>query len=148
MPFFFIVLFEMCNCFQKIIDKYGCTVPFLQPKVNEHLNICTDQTTGQKAYSMYIELSTKFTTYTSVECPYPCTYLKTKMVNSKTSHDNWTSGFGFVFNLFTKRTTAHYTYTELELIAEFGGYVGLFLGYSVLSLTGVFDRILDYSMRN
>ena len=97
---------------------------------------------------MYIKLSKKLTTYTSIECPYPCTYLKIKMVNSKTSHNDWTSGFGFIFNLFTKKTTAHYTYTELELIAEFGGYVGLFLGYSVLSLTGVFDRAIDYALHS
>ena len=70
------------------------------------------------------------------------------MVNSKTSPNSYTSAFGFVFNLFTKKTTAHYTYTELELIAEFGGYVGLFLGYSVLSLTGFFDRFLDYAYYN
>ena len=56
-----------------------------------------------------------------------------------------TSALGFTFNLFTKESIAYLTYTELELIAEFGGYVGLFLGYSVLSLTDVFKKIIHLS---
>ena len=134
---------------QKIMQELGCTVPFYQPRQKDHLKICSDQTKGQKAFAMYNKMIwSEIANQTSSECPYPCTYLKIKMVNSKTSPNSYTSAFGFVFNLFTKKTTAHYTYTELELIAEFGGYVGLFLGYSVLSLTGFFDRFLDYAYYN
>ena len=129
--------------FQKVIEKLGCTTPFYQPRKNDHLNICTDLKVGKEAFELYKIYFAKMTNIT--ECPYPCTYLKIKMVNSKTNPNKFTSAFLFVFNLFTKKTTAHYTYTELELIAEFGGYVGLFLGYSVLSLTGFFDRFLDYA---
>ena len=128
------------------MQEVGCTVPFYQPKINDHLKICTNQTQGQKAFTLYNKMIwSELANQTSSECPYPCTYLKIKMVNSKTNPNKFTSAFLFVFNLFTKKTTAHYTYTELELIAEFGGYVGLFLGYSVLSLTGFFDRFLDYA---
>ena len=131
------------------MHELGCTVPFYQPRIKDHLRICSDQTKGQKAFAMYKKMIwSEIANQTSSECPYPCTYLKIKMVNSKTNPNSFTSAFGFVFNLFTKKTTARYTYTELELIAEFGGYVGLFLGYSVLSLTGVFDRFLDYALHN
>ena len=127
---------------QKVIERFGCTVPFYQPKLNDHLNICTDTKTRKEAFALFKIYFAKMSNIT--ECPYPCTYLKTKMVNTKTiPGDGFTSVFDFTFNLFTKKTSAHYTYTELELIAEFGGYGGLFLGYSVLSLTGLFDRFMD-----
>ena len=35
--------------------------------------------------------------------------------------------------------SAFYVYQELSLIAEVGGYVGLFLGYSVYQITDMFD---------
>ena len=130
--------------FQKVIETLGCTTPFYQPRKNNHLNICTDLKVGKEAFELYKVYFTKMTNIT--ECPYPCTYLKTKMMNTKTVPDPYTSNFGFTFNLFTKKTAAHYTYTELELIAEFGGYVGLFLGYSVLSLTGLLNRFMDITI--
>ena len=46
------------------------------------------------------------------------------------------------FENFIKVTTSNYSYTKLELLAEIGGYVGLFLGISVLNLSDVLDFIL------
>ena len=118
--------------FQNVIEQFCFTVPFHQPKVNDHLNVCSEDKVGKEAFAMFKFYFAKMSNIT--ECPYPCTYLKTKMINTKTMPgDGYTSVFGFTFNLFTKKTSAYYTYTELELIAEFGGYVGLFLGYSVHS---------------
>ena len=48
------------------------------------------------------------------------------------------------FNKYIRVTNAEYSYTELELLAEFGGYVGLFLGMSVFHLSVMFDKILEY----
>ena len=42
-----------------------------------------------------------------------------------------------------KVTEAYYSYTELELIAEFGGYVGLFLGISVFDINQIFSKTFD-----
>ena len=50
------------------------------------------------------------------------------------------------FEKFIKVTKAVYSYTELELLAEFGGYVGLFLGISVFHVSQVVDKILDKLM--
>ena len=49
------------------------------------------------------------------------------------------------FNKYIRVTNAEYSYTELELLAEFGGYVGLFLGMSVFHLSVMFDKILEYA---
>ena len=39
----------------------------------------------------------------------------------------------FEFNKFIKTTKSRYAYQELEFLAEFGGYVGLFLGKLVIN---------------
>ena len=133
----------MNNLLQEIIKKIGCTAPFYQPKVNDHLNVCTNSTKGEEAKNLLLQLYGKMADIK--ECPYPCTYLKSKIMSTVTSELPTTSSLGFTFNLFTKESIAYLTYTELELIAEFGGYVGLFLGYSVLSLTDVFKKVIHLS---
>ena len=47
------------------------------------------------------------------------------------------------FNKFIKFTKAKHVYDELSLLAEIGGYIGLFLGVSVFHLRTTFDKILD-----
>ena len=48
------------------------------------------------------------------------------------------------FNKFIKTTRADHYYGELEMLAEFGGYMGLFLGISLFHLRSTFDKILDF----
>ncbi len=50
----------------------------------------------------------------------------------------------FRFDELIKVTTAHFSYTKLELVAELGGYVGLFLGISVLHSTAVFEKFIKF----
>ena len=135
----------MNDLHQETIKEIGCTAPFYQPRENDHLNICTNSTKGEEAKRLLLYLLSKRADIK--ECPYPCTYLKSKIMSTVTSELPTTSSLGFTFNLFTKESIAYLTYTELELIAEFGGYVGLFLGYSVLSLTDVFKKIVHLSFQ-
>ena len=46
------------------------------------------------------------------------------------------------FEQLIKETKSYYAYSGLSLIAEIGGYVGLFLGISINQLTVLWD-ILD-----
>ncbi len=46
------------------------------------------------------------------------------------------------FDELIRVTKAHFSYTKLELVAELGGYVGLFLGISVLHLTSAFENFI------
>ena len=43
------------------------------------------------------------------------------------------------FEQLIQETKSHYTYSELSLIAEIGGYVGLFLGISVNQMPHLLD---------
>ena len=42
-----------------------------------------------------------------------------------------------------KVTTGYYLYSGLSLVAEVGGYVGLFLGVSVNQISNLFECILN-----
>ena len=49
----------------------------------------------------------------------------------------------FLFPESIEVQSAFYVYKELSLIAEVGGYVGLFLGYSVYQITDMFDMFFS-----
>ena len=52
--------------------------------------------------------------------------------------------FTIIFYQYIKVAEASYSYTELELVAEISGYVGLFLGVSVLDINQIFSKLLNY----
>ena len=120
-------------------------MPFYQPMKNDHLEVCSDVAIGKKAFALYKKLKKNISSIQ--DCPYPCSYLETKVIGSKVNPNSYVSSYGFTINKFTKTKIAHYTYTELELIAEFGGYVGLFLGYSVLNFSHFFGKCWEYFVR-
>ena len=62
--------------------------------------------------------------------------------------ENNTDSIWLNFDKYIKVTTSTYGYTELELLAELGGYVGLFLGLSVFDLRLVFNKIFNIFMPN
>ena len=125
--------------FQKSMDEIGCTTPFV---VNlDH--ICNDLKTSIKAKKLYDRLHHK--THKIKDCHYPCKFIKIAVTPYKKRSDKNTTRLKF--DKFIKVTKATYSYTELELLAEFGGYVGLFLGFSVFQVSQVVDKILDKLMK-
>ena len=76
-------------------------------------------------------------------CYYPCSYFIVPGKNYQVSDSD--SEYAEVilrFEQLIKETKSYYTYSGLSLIAEIGGYVGLFLGISINQLTNLWD-ILD-----
>ena len=120
------------------MDEIGCTTPF---GVNlDH--ICMDLNKSKKAKDLYDLFHHK--THQIKNCHYPCKFIKIGVRPfRKRSNYNTTK---LDFDKFIKVTKAVYSYTELELLAEFGGYVGLFLGISVFQASHVVNKILDKLM--
>ena len=79
--------------------------------------------------------------FTIEECPYPCTFTRTSIRDKNAQYSQGKTQL--VFNNLVKTTQSRYSYRELELLAEFGGYVGLFLGYSVFSITDLMDKFMQ-----
>ena len=120
--------------------KFGCTTPF-----GFNLDfICTDKLKSIEAMNLYTTLNRK--THQIKECPYPCQFIKSMMLPYKMRNDIKSSQLNF--GKYIKVTKAKYSYTELELLAEFGGYVGLFLGISVFHLSEVIDKIIEKILNN
>ena len=122
--------------FQNSMDKFGCVTPFGYDKTN----ICTNSTLARQAVNYFYD-SHKTTTYT-VNCLNPCNQFLFNMF--KISEYNQTTTYAtarLFFNEYIKTTTSHYSYLTLSLIAEIGGYVGLFLGVSLYQTTDIIDAI-------
>ena len=123
----------------------GCSTPFSPNKSN----ICTDKDTASKAYQLYFETRNNQTLARQM-CPMPCDFETITLENLVKK----SSGFGLMtqmrkkkmiltFKEFVKLSVSSYSYTILELIAEVGGYVGLFLGVSINQSIDILSQIVD-----
>ena len=136
------LLYENAN--KELEEKYGCSIPFLpQSKsmaTGEILEICKSAETGQLALGTYKDLETKMLGNV------PCTRMDVSLGMPHVSHDAATpqgsipyQGYGSddtAFVLFYFKPTIKVKSTVLEydfvtLVAEIGGYVGLFIGISL-----------------
>ena len=124
------------------MDRLGCGIP-----IGFNIdNICTDQNKSIASMKLHKKLVSK--SFTIKNCPYPCRFTKTYFrdktrIDAELDEENPNPlNLYFIFNKFIKVSKARYVYRELELTAEFGGYVGLFLGISVFHLREVFHRIV------
>ena len=78
-----------------------------------------------------------------IDCPASCTVFKMQQrITSYANHDQIAS-LSIRFPEKTTISTDQYSYTWLNLVAEVGGYVGLFLGYSVYQMTDLVDIFLQ-----
>ena len=73
------------------------------------------------------------------ECPYPC---KSTRIHMGSKINSEQPKMKFIFNKFIQTRKARYAYQGLEFLAEFGGYVGLFLGISVFHLRELFQTLI------
>ena len=119
------------------LEEFGCTTPFGPNKTK----ICTDANKGKNSSEIYWKFMFDFSKYNYEECYYPCSYFvaSTKQDTRKTYDKSPGSGIHLSFERLIQETKSYYTYSELSLIAEIGGYVGLFLGISVNQMPYLLD---------
>lgn len=120
----------------KSLQEFNCTTPFGPNKAQ----ICQDPEVGAKVNEIYIEKIEKH----RHNCLSPCSFLsimatKTKEIDKKTSYANGQLSINFKENI--KVNTSYFVYSGLTLIAEIGGYVGLFLGVSINQVTNLIEWI-------
>ena len=122
----------------------GCTTPFHPNKTQ----ICTDIAQGAQSLKIY---NRTYANPDNATCPSSCVYLTTKVikthdayqpaVNVKGGGQRNISAMEVVYRENIKVTRAIYLYSGLSLIAEIGGYVGLFLGVSIIQINNIISKL-------
>ena len=119
----------------------GCTSPYGRNKSN----ICTSQEKSSYAYDLFANFEYKNLTDANNRCPKSCTYQMTSFGSFMKDNytDDPTHGYnlGLAFQRFIKVSKAKYSYKVLELLAEVGGYVGLFLGVSLNQTLSIVKKV-------
>ena len=123
--------------FQQSLKTLGCTTPFGISLDN----ICTDKTKGELAIQLFKKLRSQ---KRFEDCLYPCTNLKVRLDKVEFGEVIGATRAKFMFDQYIRVTTSYVSYTGLELVAEVGGYVGLFLGLSVYHLSHAFNTFVQY----
>ena len=124
------------------MTQFGCTSPW----GSNITHICTNQTIGFQAHDLYKRYFSYKTASRLNECPKSCNTMKLRAGNEREETQFYINGLAsarldFKFSDMIRVTNEYYAYIWLNLIAEAGGYVGLFLGYSVFHITDLLDKL-------
>ena len=120
---------------QSSLEQFGCTTPF-GPKKS---NICLNQTLGQNA----IELLNQMRIPANNRCLDPCTTVVPYLSIIAREQNSKSSSLSLKLPRKIKVMSSYLSYKVLSLIAEIGGYVGLFLGVSILDLKNILNFIFE-----
>ena len=126
-----------------IILQVGCTTPYEPNKTN----ICMNQGDRNRSLEMYKQ--TYEWTKPKSNCPYPCNFIITRATITSSKLGNFINGktstiATIKFKENIKVIEAYHLYSLLSMIAEIGGYVGMFLGISILQIRFVLDKLLSW----
>ena len=140
-------------CFQAMLfnqsmTEFGCTTPWGTNK--DH--ICTNATLGKAAHELYryyfdSKMGSLEKNATIAEtCPKSCTIMKfqnEELIDAKPTQKDIdgkrSASLHLKFEETITVTEDQYYYIWLNLVAEVGGYMGLFLGYSVYQITDLVE---------
>ena len=129
---------------KELIDKVGCTTPFGHDKSQ----ICRQEDDASKAFEIFAN-----EIFLETNCSNPCSLFSLAISNEeKQSSTNATyANLRIVFPKTIKVYDRSYTYSSLSLLAEIGGYVGLFLGISINQVINLLEYLvakLEWIFRN
>ena len=131
---FSVYTYTMPHYFQETMEQFGCTPKF-------GANECTNKTLTRFTEGLYADMI--IDSPTNAKCLHPC---KKIMPSFSIRSNDYLEGFSFLgidFPSEVKVIKAYPAYEVLSLIAEIGGYVGLFLGISVMDLKKLTSFVLQ-----
>ena len=122
------------------LELYGCTTPFGLHKDK----ICDISESALKVNHMFRKWYNHQIQAES-GCKKPCSYvtLRASTVWEREKIYKTQVQVVIYFKENIKVTKAYHVYSGLSLIAEIGGYVGLFLGVSINQVTNLFDVLFN-----
>ena len=119
---------------QEAIEKFGCTTPFGLNKDE----ICQNTENRTEVWNFF-----KKSKGDKFGCLAPCSFTNAKVITTREYDEKHNTEINIHFGELTKVTVAFNAYTFLNMIAEIGGHVGLFLGVSINQIT----LLVDFSLR-
>ena len=131
------------NCANREVEResmknFGCTTPFGINKTK----ICQNIEDIAKVKEIYTDKIEKHHS----QCLNPCSFFSIMSMKTKEKKIWFAKTPGSLVEITFKEnikvTSSYYLYSGLSLIAEVGGYVGLFLGVSVNQIANLFEWIL------
>ena len=130
---------------KEMLDKVGC----LPPSGLNKSQICKQYEDSAKVSQIYWDYYTGGET--NDRCYNPCSIfsfipLHPKMLD-EVSNVNFNGSIYMTFPRYVKVFERSYTYSQLSLVAEVGGYVGLFLGISINQVTNLVAFLLKMIKR-
>ena len=145
-----------------IMSKLNCTIPFVPPRTRNNSKICVEKTAGKTGIDLYYNSpleALNLWTWSPSLAP-PCQFYRFDMKETYSftgkKHRVWrwyegnlkyddsnTEELWLEFVSEMNVDEQFWTYTFMSYIAENGGFVGLFLGYSVLSFSDFISSFLD-----
>ena len=123
--------------YEESMAKLNCTWPFLNVKDN----ICTDKERLKKA----IKIGKKYRNAQDTRCPESCTFADITVIKYREPEKRSYVRINYAGQV--KVIESYFVYDGISLVAEIGGYVGLFLGYSIKQITEVVTLIVN-SIKN
>ena len=126
---------------KEMLELHGCTTPFGPQKDK----ICADEENATKVNDLYKKWYSKSIQVKS-GCNKPCSYvtLRTTTIFEREKYHNSIVRVVIYFKENITVTKAYHIYSGLTLIAEIGGYVGLFLGVSMNQLGNLLDMFIHH----
>ena len=125
---------------QAMMDSVGCLAPVFPH--SDRSGICANESLAHDAVGAYHKFMTSDLERQSKYCLMPC------QITDVTVREDKTSGSGnsqtvYTFNLPTrvKIIESFYFYRFLSLVAEVGGWVGLFLGIYIMQINDVLNYL-------
>ena len=114
---------------QESENEIGCTTPYNPDKSN----ICLEQNQANQAMNIFDDITIQNQTKARKLCPRPC---QQYIIGFSNKEIIWSNSIRpptlrMEFPKYIRVSSSSYSYTLLELLAEVGGYVGLFLGVSI-----------------
>ena len=119
--------------------KDNCTVPWYPPHELSNGTICSSEDDINTAYNIhYSRISNA-----RKDCNEPCRMLVLNQAGKNYQGKNETCDHGLIYFYFSAtsfQSIEHFLYPIETLVAEFGGYMGLLLGVSILDIA---FRVVD-----
>ena len=133
--------FDQCNTNEldkQSLDEVGCTSPF----GSDTDHICRNATQGAMAHKLHYKYFGLYKRL-SPSCKHPCNYVTTAIVQQdRIEADPSSRVIDITFQDKITVITSQYIYSGLSMVAEIGGYVGLFLGVSINQISDVLNYVI------